>query len=97
MFESTTYFPVTKERSCQYANIALMPIFEYACNQCQSHFEKLLRSPEQEVDCPKCQSSDLRRLFSSFSSPVSSSQSQPDFCPPGGCGACAEPGSCCMN
>lgn len=70
-----------------------MPIFEYACNQCQSRFEKLLRRSDQEVDCPQCQSSDLRKLFSSFSSPGGGDDEMPDLCPPGGCGACPNPGS----
>lgn len=72
-----------------------MPIFEYACNQCEQRFEKLLRKSDQEVDCPKCQSQDLRKLFSTFASSVGGTDSQ-DFCPPGGCGACPNPGMC-MN
>ena len=70
-----------------------MPIFEYACNQCEQRFEKLLRKNDQQVDCPKCQSQDLRKLFSSFASPASSGDTQ-DYCPPGGCGACPNPGMC---
>ncbi|MBX3169332.1 MAG: zinc ribbon domain-containing protein [Candidatus Eremiobacteraeota bacterium] len=71
-----------------------MPIFEYACNQCEQRFEKLLRKSDQEVDCPKCRSQDLRKLFSTFASPAADAPQ--DFCPPGGCGACPNPGMC-MN
>ena len=74
-----------------------MPIFEYACNSCQSKFEKLLQRSDQEVDCPKCKSADLRKLFSSFSSPSAGADQSQDFCPPGGCGACPNPGFCSMN
>ncbi|MBN9420361.1 hypothetical protein ABS71_02795 [bacterium SCN 62-11] len=73
-----------------------MPIFEYACNQCEQRFEKLLRKADQPVDCPQCQSPDLRKLFSTFASPAPGSESAADFCPPGGCGACPNPGMC-MN
>lgn len=73
-----------------------MPIFEYSCNKCEQRFEKLLRKSDQEVDCPKCRSTDLRKLFSSFASPSSESSDAGDFCPPGGCGSCPNPGMC-MN
>jgi putative FmdB family regulatory protein len=73
-----------------------MPIFEYACNQCEQRFEKLLRKTDQQVDCPKCQSQDLRKLFSTFASPAADNSAPADYCPPGGCGACPNPGMC-MN
>lgn len=46
-----------------------MPIYEYACNQCSAHFEKLVPRLEAEVSCPSCESTNARRLPSVFSSP----------------------------
>ena len=31
-----------------------MPIYEYACMECESHFEELVRNAEQAVACPEC-------------------------------------------
>ena len=31
-----------------------MPIYEYACMECEVHFEELVRSSEQVVTCPSC-------------------------------------------
>ena len=32
----------------------LVPIYEYACMGCESHFEELVRSEGQAVTCPEC-------------------------------------------
>lgn len=96
MFEKSSGSPLIKGRSSGPANPSPMPIFEYSCNKCEQRFEKLLRKSDQEVDCPKCRSTDLRKLFSSFASPSSESSDAGDFCPPGGCGSCPNPGMC-MN
>ncbi|MBN2168800.1 MAG: zinc ribbon domain-containing protein [Actinobacteria bacterium] len=42
-----------------------MPIFEFRCNDCQESFEKLCREG-QVVVCPKCDSGNLKKLFSTF-------------------------------
>jgi putative FmdB family regulatory protein len=42
-----------------------MPIYEYVCMQCESHFEELVRMGE-EADCPDCGSADVRRQVSVF-------------------------------
>ena len=31
-----------------------MPIYEYVCMECESHFEELVRSSDQAVMCPEC-------------------------------------------
>ena len=80
-----------------------MPIFEYSCNSCGHKFEKLLLNTSIEVECPSCQSKQLRKLFSVFASVSSSSDSMPCFdggMPTGGCGGgmCGMPGGGCgMN
>lgn len=50
-----------------------MPIYEYVCRSCQHPFEELVRSSDQEVRCPRCQSSELRKQMSVFSSSVKES------------------------
>ena len=40
-----------------------MPIYEYACKNCDTKFEKLVRSmnSSEKVDCPKCGSTKTSR------------------------------------
>jgi putative FmdB family regulatory protein len=74
-----------------------MPIFEYACKQCENRFEVLLRRNDQDVACPKCQSANLNKLFSGFASHTNgkqTSESWGNLCPPSGCGSCPDPGFC---
>ena len=42
-----------------------MPIYEYVCMECESHFEELVRGEEQ-VACPDCAATKVSRQFSSF-------------------------------
>lgn len=46
-----------------------MPIYEYHCKQCRKDFEALVWSQRDEsnICCPKCQSKDLGRILSPFS------------------------------
>ncbi len=45
-----------------------MPLYEYVCEACGVHFEKLLRINEQapEDECPVCGSGETHRLISLF-------------------------------
>jgi putative FmdB family regulatory protein len=40
-----------------------MPIYEYACAECETHFEKLVHGAAA-VACPQCQSPRVNRLLS---------------------------------
>jgi putative FmdB family regulatory protein len=40
-----------------------MPIYEYACVDCETHFEKLVRDAAP-VACPACQGGRVNRLLS---------------------------------
>ncbi len=31
-----------------------MPIYEYICEDCKTHFEKIVLNKAQEIACPKC-------------------------------------------
>jgi putative FmdB family regulatory protein len=50
-----------------------MPIYEYVCMQCESHFEELVRAGEQPP-CPDCGDSNVRKQLSVFSAHGSSTQ-----------------------
>jgi putative FmdB family regulatory protein len=43
-----------------------MPIYEYACMECESHFEELVRSSEQAVTCPECGAAKVLKQLSTF-------------------------------
>ena len=40
-----------------------MPLYEYACQECEQSFEALVSNGEK-VECPHCQSEKLERLLS---------------------------------
>jgi putative FmdB family regulatory protein len=42
-----------------------MPIYEYACMECESHFEELVRGDEQPA-CPECGAANVLRQLSTF-------------------------------
>lgn len=53
-----------------------MPIYEYVCQTCHGHFQKLLRSftDTPEVQCPRCASAAVQRVMSQVA-PVRSTES----------------------
>ena len=50
-----------------------MPIYEYRCRDCGRKTSFLVLNPNKPLSpkCPKCGSTDMHRLFSRFSSPLS--------------------------
>ena len=75
-----------------------MPIFEYVCDDCGSHFEKLVRRSEQDgVECPSCGERHLTQKLSTFAAHAngtSSSKGEMPACPGG---MCATPNLCGRN
>jgi len=69
--------------------IKLVPIYEYVCMECESHFEELVRGEEQ-VACPDCTATNVSRQFSTFA--VHGVSKQPSFTGGGSGGCCG--GSC---
>lgn len=63
-----------------------MPIYEYVCMECESHFEELVRNGEA-VSCPDCSAVKVRRQLSVFA--AHGSKAQPSF------GQTAAAGGCC--
>lgn len=45
-----------------------MPLYEYQCRKCGHIFEKLRRIAEADskLECPKCNSEEVERQFSTF-------------------------------
>ena len=66
-----------------------MPIYEYVCMECESHFEELVRNGEQP-DCPDCGAANVRKQFSVFA--AHGTAEQPYFGGPASGGCCG--GSC---
>jgi len=61
-----------------------MPIYEYKCTNCDGEFEKLVFSSDEQVQCPRCGSTDVRKLMSACGF-----KSGGEFSPSGGSGGCA--------
>jgi putative FmdB family regulatory protein len=79
-----------------------MPLFEYRCTKCITKFEVLHKSSikQEEVICPGCHSTDIKKLLSNFSSAVHNSSPSGESCSSGNCrlnnyGQCAS-GLCGM-
>ena len=62
-----------------------MPIYEYACMECEDHFDELVRSDDQVITCPSCNATDVLKQISAFA--VHGAAAKPSF---GGSG-----GGCC--
>ena len=66
-----------------------VPIYEYVCMECESHFEELVRNG-QGPDCPDCGAANVRKQFSVFA--TDGTAEQPSFGASSGGGCCG--GSC---
>lgn len=73
-----------------------MPVYEYKCSECNTKFEILHKSSTQsnEVICPSCNSVQIKKLFSSFSSNVGSNSHSNNNC---SSGQCQIPAVSCSN
>jgi putative FmdB family regulatory protein len=71
-----------------------MPIYEYVCMQCESHFEELVRNGD-DPGCPDCGGANVRRQLSVFAASVASGEGTVAFgdSPRAGSGGCCG-GSC---
>jgi len=73
-----------------------MPIFDYACKECDHEFEALVFGNDK-AECPKCHSKKLTRQLSVFA--VSSKGASASASSRGACGSCGDPrgpGSCSL-
>ena len=72
-----------------------MPIYEYVCMECESHFEELVRGDEA-VACPDCSATNVAKQFSTFAvhgAPKHGAAKLPSVRTGGGGGGCCG-GSC---
>ena len=67
-----------------------MPIYEYVCNDCGAHYERIVLSASTKIACPKCESPQHTIQLSVFAAPANGSKSShtsADAAPSGGgCG-----------
>jgi putative FmdB family regulatory protein len=70
-----------------------MPIYEYRCEDCETAFEKLVRTFREDVACPGCGSLDVERLLSTFAMAGGSDRGPSSG---GGCG-CGRGGCGCAH
>jgi putative FmdB family regulatory protein len=70
-----------------------MPIYEFVCMTCESHFEDLVRMDDPSPACPDCGATKVARQLSVFA--AHGTAEQPSFGGPigGGGGGCCG-GSC---
>lgn len=76
-----------------------MPLFEYACKDCDKQFEILVRAHDTP-ECPSCHGSHLERRLSTFAARTAGGSATAAMPATGGCGACGDPrgpGACSMN
>ena len=75
-----------------------MPLFEYACKDCDHEFEALVRGGT-DPECPSCHSKELQRRLSVFAAHTTGPSTSPAQSV-GACGHCGDPrgpGSCSIN
>lgn len=75
-----------------------MPIYEYACQDCGSAFELLVRS-DTKLECPQCHSPQLAKQLSVFATATATATTAQPL-PAGPCGSCGHPdgpGACAFN
>jgi putative FmdB family regulatory protein len=72
-----------------------MPIYEYLCDDCGEHYERIVMNSKTKITCPKCESSKKTIQLSVFAAPAnggkssggpSSAPSSGGRCCGGGCG-----------
>jgi len=72
-----------------------MPIYEYVCDDCGEHYERIVLSQKTRVTCPKCDSGKQTIQLSVFASPSNGSKASGGGSPmtsSGGGGCCG--GAC---
>ncbi len=66
-----------------------MPIYEYVCADCNNKFEELVFKNDEEVQCPKCNSKNTKKLMSLCRSRVSGGNSLDSLSSSSGGSSCA--------
>ena len=72
-----------------------MPIYEYICEDCQAHFEKIVLNKQQEIACPKCAGKRNAIQLSVFTAANGSASTKSSGGFSGGGGSCCGGGCSC--
>ena len=96
-----SWWQVGSDRTAERAeyNPETMPLYEYACQQCEHEFEALIRAGETP-ECPSCHGTSLERRLSVFAAHTKSTGAPTAVPAVGACGTCGDPrgpGSCSLN
>ncbi len=67
-----------------------MPIYEYICDDCGEHYERIVMNGKTKVTCPKCTSGKHTIQLSVFAAPANGSKSSK-----GSSSGPSEGGGCC--
>jgi putative FmdB family regulatory protein len=70
-----------------------MPIYEYTCEECETQFEKFVRSmtSKNQAECPHCGGTHLKRGWSVFG--TGKSNGNPSALPASAASACSPSGT----
>lgn len=72
-----------------------MPIYEYICEECETHFERIVINKQQEITCPKCASKKATIQLSVFATANGANgSSTKSFSSGSGGGSCCGGGGC---
>ena len=52
-----------------------MPIYEYICDACGEHYERIVMNNKTKVTCPKCESAKRTIQLSVFAAPANGAKS----------------------
>ena len=72
-----------------------MPIYEYICDSCNEHFEKIVINKQEEISCPKCSAKKATIQLSVFATAGSNGSFSPSGGVSGGGGGCCGGGCGC--
>jgi putative FmdB family regulatory protein len=79
-----------RARNWPLGKVDAMPIYEYVCMSCESHFEELVGMSDPDPACPDCGKAKVAKQFST-SFAAHGMTAQPSFgggCCGGSCGSC---------
>jgi putative FmdB family regulatory protein len=72
-----------------------MPIYEYICDDCGAHYERIVLNQKTKVTCPKCESGKHTIQLSVFAAPANGgSKSSGGSGPTSGGGCCGRACGC---
>jgi putative FmdB family regulatory protein len=62
-----------------------MPLYEYLCAECSTHFERYVRAFGEDVTCPACCSNLVEKQLSSFALATAAAPGPAPAAPRGAC------------